>query len=134
MLVCLYTYPSVTFFLSNFQIINSVSLLLPNSQKPHYTLFGSVIQFQTYFCSSWKHMREGKEERSSSSSTTVRSNNGEPRFVTISLRRISTVLGFPIRDSTPSNNHFQFEWHLLLLLPLGQAQITPQIFFRRPRS
>lgn len=84
-------------------------------------------------------MREGAtaSERSSGSSSRKSSSSvcdGESGCFATPCGCISTVPRLPSWHCPPLNHHFQLEWYLLLLLPLGQAQITPPIFRRPHRS
>ena len=96
-----------------------------NSHKPPSPPPTSSIVFLSLLSSSSIHMREG---------TSPTANDGEPGSFAAPHGRISSLTWVPPRYCPPLDNHLQLEWHLLLLLPLGQVQITPSIFFRRPGS
>lgn len=74
------------------------------------------------------HMSEGtgpSPPSSSSAAAASDSSDGEPGFFATPRGCISAVLGLPSWHSTPLDHHLQPQRNLLLLLPLGQAQITP---------
>ena len=58
--------------------------------------------------------------------------DGAPRSFATPRGRISTVPGVPLGHCPPLDHHVQLEWHLLLLLPLGQTPLFPSILLRPP--
>lgn len=77
------------------------------------------------------HMRQGGGKFISCNTTT---SDGERRLFAVPRGGISTVLGLPSWDSPPLDHHLHIEWCVLLLLPLGEAQILPSIFLGRGGS
>lgn len=63
-----------------------------------------------------------------------RKNNGESKLCTGPFRPVAAFTWVPSGNCASIANNIQLEWYLLLLLPLGQASISPSILRQQHRS
>lgn len=60
--------------------------------------------------------------------------NGQSKLCTAPFGRVAAFTWFPFGNCASTASNFQFEWHIFLLLPLGQASVSPSILRQRHRS
>lgn len=102
-----------------------------SSQIYHYFLSYFFSIFSSLNRSCFLHcMLEGEN----SNYYQHRKNNGESKLCTAPFRRVAAFTWLPSRNCASIANNFQLEWHLFLLLPLGQASVSPSIYCQRHRS